>query len=274
MARYYSGALDEDVQRIIRDTAMSAVVSQGVIEKLQARLHLARRKYLRMISISLLVGFFPHLAALLLAPFTGEVNSFLYGHQIIGPGVTNSTFLWEVALVLFIVGYFYWRRENGLAYIGDCLVKAISCGLKYYAQPTNANARDEFARSIQLAAIRYKIVFRRSVRRPYLFAAHVRSVARGCRNDILSLIPALVTANCNEIAAINCDLTRLVIRSQTGYWHQTRDIVRSIPVIPRREAMLVSLLTFVKDRSIQVAVIAFIASIIGSVMPIILNHFR
>lgn len=272
--RYSSGELDENVQRAIGDAAACPEVAQDVIDKLHARLRLAHQRYVRMIFISVTIGFLPHLAGLLLAPFTSQVNLFLSGHQIVGGGVTNSAFLWEVALTLFVAGYFNWRRENRLAYIGDCLTKAIQCGLKYYASPTSASIRDEFAKSIQLVATRYRIVFKRSARRPYFFAAHVRSVARGCRNDILSLIPVLVTADCSEIAAINCDLARLIIRSQTGYWHQTADIVRSTPVIPKREAMRISILTFIKDRSIQVAVIAFIAALVGTFTPMILNHFR
>jgi hypothetical protein len=88
----------------------------------------------------------------------------------------------------------------------------------------------------------------------------------------LSLSPALVTADRDGIAEINRDLARLLIRSQLGYWYQTEDIVKRGAVIPRREAMLISIVTFIKDRSIQVAFIALIAALVAAILPIILTR--
>lgn len=270
--RYSDGVLGETVQEAIHDAAMNPRLSQDVIAKAQSRLSVARKKYLRLVLISGGIAILPQLVVPLLAALTNRKYWLLSGHQIAGPGATNALFIWEASAAYFCTRYFYWRSANRLGYIADYLARSLQHGLEYYSDPTNIEFRDQFAGSIQRAATRYATVFKRSTRHPRFFAVHVRSVARGCRNDILSLIPALVTANCDEIAAINRDLARLMIRSQTGYWHETKDIVKHGAVVPKRDAVQISILTFIKDRSIQVAFMALIAALIGTTVPSILSH--
>ncbi len=267
--RYFAGYLAEDVQKTIHDAAMNSMVSQDVIAKAQSRISAARKKYVRLGLISAAIGILPHLAAPLLGIFTSRGYLLVSGHELAGPGVTNALAFWEVAGSCFLAQYFLWRRDNGLGYIADYLTRSLQCGLQHYSDPTNPELRDKFAMSIQQAATRYVTIFKYSARGPHFFAVHVRTVAKGCRNDILSMIPALVTANRDEIAVINCNLARLVIRSQTGYWHQTDDIGRHGAVVPRRDAMRISVLTFIKDRAIQVALIALVTSVIASVIAAI-----
>jgi hypothetical protein len=270
--KYAAGDLSDEVQKAIHDAAMNPTVSQDVIARTQSGISAARTKYIRLVLISSAIGICPHLAAPLLGIFTSRGYLLVSGHEIAGPGVTNAVVFCEAAAVYFLTMYFPWRRDNGLGYIASYLTRSLQCGLEHHNDPTNIEFRDRFAASIQQAATRYATIFKRSSGRPRFFAARVRSVARGCRNDILSLIPPLVTADRDEIAAINCNLARLVIRSQTGYWHQTEDIVKQGAVVPRRDTILISVLTFIKDRSVQAALILSIGALIGTIITVVLGR--
>jgi hypothetical protein len=257
---FLAADLDADVQDLIYET------------KTQARLSTARKKYLRFSITSLAILFLPHLIAAFLGLFTSWGYLIVSGHEIAGPSVKNALFFTEAAAAYFIWQRSSWRKSNGLAYVADCLAMSLASGLAYQKDSTNAALRDSFAASIKLSATRYAAVFKRSSGRSRLFNARLRRQAKCCRNDILSLSPALVTADRDGIAEINRDLARLLIRSQLGYWYQTEDIVKRGAVIPRREAMLISIVTFIKDRSIQVAFIALIAALVAAILPIILTR--
>lgn len=269
---YFAGDLVEDVKKAIHDAAMNPTVSEDVIAKAQSRISVARKKLVVLGLISAAIGILPHIAAILWGIFASRGRLPVSGHELMGADITNGFAFWEVAGAYFCTSYFYWRRDNRLGYIAGYLIRSLQCGLQFYGDSTNTELRDKFAICIELAATRYAVIFKYSAGRPHLFAVRVRTAARTCRNDILSMIPNLVTADCDEIQAINCDLARLVIRSQTGYWYQTNDIGSRGAVVPRRDAMRISVLTFIKDRAIQVALIALAASLIGTVVPVVLQH--
>jgi hypothetical protein len=218
----------------------------------------------------------PHLLASLLGVFTSKAYLLVSGHEIFGPGARNQLAFTGVAAFYLLQAYGFCRVKNYLGYIAGHLVKCLDCGLKYYADPTNFELRDQFAASIERTAVKYAVTFKRSSGYSRLIASHLRQVARGCRNDILRLVPALATADCDGIAVINRDLARLIIRSQLGYWHQTSDIAKHGVVVPRRESLRISILTFIKDRSIQVALIALtagiVAAFIGPILTALLRH--
>jgi hypothetical protein len=174
-------------------------------------------------------------------------------------------FLWLVAAGAFLGLWYVWREDCRDSYIADYLIRSLEIGLIYSAAPTNQHVRDRLAISIQRAAIRYSTAYRKSNSTSF-FAAQVRTQAKSCRNDIISIVPALVTADRNEIEAINADLARLLIRSQTGYWYQTRDIARHETAVPRWNAIRISIASFIRDRSVQVAMLALLATIIAAVL--------
>ena len=269
---HFAGKLSVDIQQLIHDTAMNPDVSQDVIAKTEARLSTTRKKYLRLVVISGALLTVPHLVAAILGSFTSWGYSIVSGHEILGAGVKNAQFFTTVAVAYFIVGHYKWRQDHGPGYLANCLVSSLSCGLEYYHDSTNTELRDKLAASIERSATRYSAVFKRSSGSSRLLTSRLRRKARDCRNNVLSLIPLLVTADCDGIADINRDLARLLIRSQLGYWYQTNDLAKQGTVLPRRDAMRISVISFIKDRSIQVAFIALLAVLIASVMPIILSH--
>jgi hypothetical protein len=269
---HFAGKLSVDIQQLIHDTAMNPDVSQDVIAKTETRLSTMRKRYLRLIVISGALLTVPHLVAAILGSFTSWGYLIVSGHEIVGAGVKNALVYTEFAVAYFVVGYYKRRQVHGLGYLANCLVSSLSCGLEYYHDSTNTELRDKLAVSIERSATRYSAVFKRSSGSSRLFASRLRRKARDCRNDILSLIPLLVTADCDGIADINRDLARLLIRSQLGYWYQTDDLAKQGTVLPRRDAMRISVISFIKDRSIQVAFVGLIAILIASVMPIILSR--
>jgi hypothetical protein len=270
---FFAADLDDDVRGVIYETAMNDSVSQEVIIQTQARLSVARKKYLRFSVASLAILFVPHLIALVLSLFTSWGYLLISGHEIAGPSVKNALFFTEIAAVYFIAQRSSWRKVNGLASLADCLTRSLASGLAYQRDPANVDLRDSFAASIELSATRYASVFKRvSSNSSHLLAVRVRQRAKCCRNDILSLIPALVTADSDCVAEINRNLARLLIRSQLGYWYQTDDIVKRDAIMPLRDEMRISVTTFIKDRSIQVAFIALLAALAAAILPVVLSR--
>jgi hypothetical protein len=267
---HFAGKLSVDIQQLIHDTAMNPGISRDVIVNTESRLSAMRKKYLRLIVISVAFLTVPHLVAAILGSFTKWGYLIVSGHEIFGAGVKNALVFTEFAVAYFIVGYYKLRQDHGA--VANRLVSSLSCGLAYYHDSTNTELRDNLAVSIERSATRYSAVFKRSSGASRLLASGLRRKARDCRNNILSLIPLLVTADCDGIADINRDLARLLIRSQMGYWYQTDDLAKQGTVLPRRDAMRISVISFIKDRSIQVAFIALLAVIMASVLPIILSH--
>jgi hypothetical protein len=277
LKRYFGGDLDGEIADLIRNVAMNPTVSQDVITLVQSRMGIARKKYLRLVLTTGSIGLLPHLVALLLLPFTNRPFMFLLGYQLAGreTDITNSLFFWILAASFWIQAYSTWRSNNGLGYIGNRLIKALRCGLAYFANPTDSSLRDEMAASLQRVAAGYSVVFRRSIKGPRFYTKHIRSVARGCRNDILGLVLAVATADRGEVSTINGNLARLIIRSQTGYWYQTEDLVKAGGVVAKSDSIKITVLTFLKDRSIQVALIALMGVIISAFFaPIILGRSK
>ena len=246
--KYRAAQLPDNVQDKIHSVAMNAAVSQQVIAQIESGLQEAHTKFARIYTTC---------AAMVLVSFA--VSNLM---DLI-PGILdlNWNFLlllaWVLAVELYIIRYFEWRSYYDQTYIADYLARALEFGLMYQDEPTDTYLRDKFAQGIQGAAIRYSVIFRRSGSTRF-FAEQVRATARSCRNDIISLIPGLVTADDTEIEAINSDLARLIIRSQTGYWYQTSDIARQGTPIPWRYAAWISSLSFIRNRSIQIALMTAI----------------
>jgi hypothetical protein len=269
--RYYAGGFDARIQQAIQEVAANSAVSQDVATKVQARLRASRLKLLRISLIAGAIGLGPHLAVIPLEVIFHRGYSFLSGDQVIGDGITNSVMLWEFAIVNFLMSYYSWRKINRLGRLAAQLINCLECGLGHASNPTDFNNRDRFAASLQRLATGYFTAFRQSSG-PRYFKNQVHSTARICRDDVLSLLPSLVTADSVEISRINCDLTRLLIRSQLGYWYQTKDIGRPGIIVPKREVIRASLNAFIADRSIQVAVIAMFTALLSAIMPVILKH--
>jgi hypothetical protein len=263
--RYRTANLAENVQEKIHSVAMNRTLSQQIVTQIKSGLRITHREYLRICATCAIIFLLPFLASLLVGLALGErYSNLMYG---------GVCLFWLVAAELFMFQYFAWRREHGDTYIADYLTRALEIGLEYQNNSSNAYLRDTFAESIQGVAIRYFVIFRESASTRF-FGAQVRSRAKSCRNDIVSLIPGLVTAGETEIEAINSDLARLVIRSQTGYWYQTSDIARQGMPIPRRDAIWISFASSVRDRSIQVALIALTATLIAAAIAATANLFK
>lgn len=248
---YRAAQLPDNVETKIHSVAMNAAISQQVVSQIQCGLREAHTRYTR---------FCTSCAIMILLPFL--IDTLI----VLVPGAPNLNYnlllfcVWIIAIELYILRYYEWRGNYALTYIADYLARALEIGLMYQDEPTNTYLRDKFAQSIQGAAIRYSVIFRRSDSTRF-FAVQVRAKARSCRNDIISLIPGLVAIDDNKIAEINSDLARLLIRSQTGYWYQTSDIVRQGMPIPKRYAAWISSASFVRNRSIQIALMAAVATL-------------
>ena len=252
--KYRAAELPEDIEEIIHDVAMNSDISGRVIAKMKSQLPACRGKFYR-ISVRLA------LMLLSLLPLLSMVHHF-FGAHIADEGLLIGII---VSFQLYIMGYFDWRSEYRDSYIANFLIRSLEFGLRYQSTLTDERLRDGLALMIQRTAFRYSIIYKKSDSTRF-FAAQVRRQAKKCRNDIMSLVPGLVVAGRAEIEAINADLTRLLIRTQTGYWHQTSDIARHGMPTPRKNAIRISLASFAADRSIQVAFIALTATIIAAVI--------
>jgi len=258
--KYRAARLAENVEKLIHVVAMDPAVSLQVTAKLKSELPAAHRE-------------FSNLCAVVSAAYLLSLLASGYLSAYLG----SPWFVLFVCLMLtveyFILGYYRWRYRYTDAYIADYLIRALEIGLIYRDTPKDARLRDLFAASIQRVAIKYCTTFKRSASTRF-FAAQVRSQARNCRNDIVSLMPGLVTARQNEIDSINSDLVRLLIRTQTGYWYQTRDITRHGMAIPRRSAFSIGLRSAFTDRPIQVALISTTGTLLVSIIGSVISHLK
>ena len=256
---YRAAELPGDIEKIIHDVAVNSEIAQEVIAKVKSELPASHTRFYR-ISLRMLLMW------LALIPLNLFLKAYLASFGV-NAGMLSAI---VVILELYILSYFDWRSEYRDSYIADHLIRSLEFGLKYQASLTDERLRDGLAEMIQRTAIRYSVVYKKSGSTRF-FAAQVRRQAKKCRNDIMSLIPGVVVAGQAEIEAINADLTRLLIRTQTGYWHQTSDIARRGMPMPRRNAVRISLASFARDRTIQVAFIALTATIIAAVI-VFLKH--
>lgn len=277
LRKYLDAGLAENVENLIHVTAANPSVSQQVITKIQSEVHEAHRRFFRLGTVSVVIP----LAALLIGGtaelITRNIYHIPWNDNYLGSGgdVLETAFVFVVLItaVLFAVRYFLLREDYSDAYVADCLIRALEVGLSYQDAPTDSSLRDRFATSLQQAAIKYYISFKRSSSSLF-FAAQVRSQARSCRKDIISIVPGVVTASQEEIAEINSNLARLLIRSQTGYWHQTSDIAKRGVPMPRRDAIRISLSSFFKERSVQLAFIAVTGTLVGAIISVIAPHLK
>jgi len=274
---YRAGGLPDDVEKEIHGVAANPEVSKQVIAKIRSEVPVAHKSYLRIWRSSLICFFLPIFAVWLSPLFPRPIHTLLTSDSLNGVdtwGIPSvCVFLWLVAAGAFLALWFTWRQDHHDAYIADYLIRALEIGLIYLAAPTSDQARDRLATSIQRAAIRYSAAYRRSESTAF-FTAQVRAQAKNCRNDIISIVPTLVTANRDEIDMINADLARLLIRSQTGYWHQTHDIARHGTPLRRWNSIRISIASFIGDRSIQVAMLAVFAAIVAAVIGTLIPHLR
>ena len=264
---YRAAELPSDVSRIIHAVAMDRSVSDKVVQKLKSDLTPARERYFKICltgSITVALNF-PIM--ILVGVFLGSYksNEIVYAIWIT---------VWLLTIQYFMMANSDWRARYRDYYLASYLIRALEFGLRYREALAddrlryNDRLRDGFAESIQRSAVRYPMVYKRSTSTRY-FAAQVRARAKRCRNDIMSLIPSLVTASQSEVDAINEALARLIIRSQTGYWYQTGDIVRREMPLPRKDAVKLSVTSFIRDRSIQVAMVALTATLIGAILTLV-----
>jgi hypothetical protein len=272
---YYAADLSDDVQGAVRIVAADPEVSEKIISRLVSELPEAHRKYLRVWTICLAVYFLPLVITPLSRLFSERAYLFLTDNHPFGASFFGFPFIWFLIYLgtaeYALLEYLEWRSKYRDAYIADYLIRSLEIGLMYRSDPTNEDLRDRFATSIQRAAIKYLTIYKRSDSTRF-FAAQVRSQARACRNNIISIVPGLVTADQGMIEVINTDLARLLIRSQTGYWYQTGDIARPGMPMRRRDAIRISLASFIRDRSIQVAILALAATLAAALIASLASH--
>jgi hypothetical protein len=256
--RYRACELPENVKNIICAVAMNSEVSKKVLDKLKSELPVSHKEYFRIHVI-----FWTVLLVFVISPLLTQfipIKQSYVNELMLLALVANFTF--------FILRYLDWRTERRDPYIADFLIRTLEFGLRYQYASADERLRDGLALMIQRTAARYAIVYKRSDSSRF-FAAQVRRQARDCRNDIMTLIPGLVTAGQFEIKNINENLTRLLIRTQTGYWHQTEDIAKEGMPMRRGDAIRISLASFIEDRPIQVAFIGFVAAIVTATIGLI-----
>ncbi|MBO2447157.1 hypothetical protein J4573_08670 [Actinomadura barringtoniae] len=242
---------------------MNQEVSGPLIDSLTSSIRKTRVEFSRMMAIGIL-GPLVLIQVLRLA----GADSFLASDSLAGSGSKNSIAIWTFGLTYILASYPYWRMRNGNAYVAHYLIRAIRRGLDYQAQSISQERRDDFADAIQMAATRYRVIYRRvnSVR---IFSKQVKATARRCRDNIMSMIPCIVTADADQVAEIVTDLARLLIRSQTGYWHQTNDIARSPVTRHWTDRARQQVTDFLLDRSVQIAILAAIASLIAALVALL-----
>jgi hypothetical protein len=262
---YRKPKLPENVESRIQSTAANPVVVDFVISKITKELYKSQRKMF-VIAATSLGGC---CCSLLVKGLAQYFVSYKLYHDLISPACWVGVILF---LESFFLRYFDWRKEYRDSYVGSYLIRALEFGLMYESAQTDERLRDCLATSIQRAAYRYRLSYKKSGSTFY-FSTLVRKRAKICRSHIISIIPVLVTADLQKIENINSDIARLIIRTQTGYWYQTDDIVRDGTAVPRRESILISISTFFKDRSVQVAFIAFTATVLAGVAAIIARKF-
>jgi hypothetical protein len=266
LRRYWNGRIRDDVKELIHSIAADRAVSDSMIEDLQPRLKKMRRSLVRIALISYSIAALP----IFTLTITGN-EKYLEGKGFVGGGLPNAFFLWEIAVMSFLARYWIWRREHGSTCAASYLLAAVERGIQLHGASTDSESRDIFAKAIQDAAIKYHVAYRRTQSSRY-FAAQVRGAARQCRDDIISMMPGLVTAKAPEIEAVNADLVRLVIRSQTGYWHQTASVARPRAPVTRPNKIRLLLRDFARDRAIQVAIIALITSLLTATITSVMAY--
>jgi hypothetical protein len=277
LRKYRAALLAENVEQLIHVTAANPAVSQQVITKVQSEAREARRILFRICSTSVIIPL-----ALLLINGTADLitrNIFHvpWNDNYLGSRDDVFTLLFVFVLLAtvaaFAVRCFLWREDHIDAWVADSLIRTLEAGLLYQDASTDSSLRDRFAISLQQAAIIYYVGFKRSSSSGF-FAAQVRSQARKCRNDIMSMVPGLVTAGQEEIAAINSNLARLLIRSQTGYWHQTSDIAERGAPVPRRDAIQIFLISFFRERQAQLTILAVAGTLAAAIISAIVAHLK
>jgi hypothetical protein len=167
-----------------------------------------------------------------------------------------------------------WLAGQGEAYVAGRIFGALELGVSYYSEyetlspAQHRQIKDVFVIRIQRVASACFAVYRET-KSTRFFKSQVRLQAKHSRNDIMTLVPGLVTASRQEFSDTTADLARLFIRTQTGYWYQTKDIARRGTRIPRRYTAGVWLASFLRETAIQVGIIAAIATIVGAAVAVI-----
>jgi len=256
--KYRACKLPENIQEIVHSVANNPEVSEKVLNKLKVELPLSHKRYFKIHVIFWSIN----LVYVLL--------SFIFEFLPIKQYYANElpALVLVAALTIFILNYFAWRKEFRESYIADFLIRTLEFGLKYKMARENDELRDGLAQMIQRTAVRYKAIYKQSDS-SFFFASQVRRRARDCQNNIMTLIPGLITAEQPEIDSLNENLARLLIRTQTGYWYQTDDIAKEGMPMKRSDTIRISLTSLIKDRAIQVAFIALIATVTGAVVSLI-----
>jgi hypothetical protein len=275
--RYRAAEVTKEVRLLIQSVAANEEVSQRVIAKVEAETSAAHRIYFRMCAVSIGWVLFTLILSMITELLLPKAYLFWTGDLLLGSNqqifLWLLFFMWVCIAEVFILRFWSWRRQFCDAYVADYLIRALEIGMIYYSASTQLDLRDRFAMSIQRAATRYCLIFRRSSSSRF-FASQVRSRALRCRDNIIGLVPMLVTADRDEIYKVNVQIVRLLIRSQTGYWFQTDDIAAYDMPMLKRDSARISLASFAKDRSIQVAFITLTSTLIGTVIASLLSHLR
>jgi hypothetical protein len=241
-----------EVEDLIHSVAMNCEISTAVVSKIKKEAAPANKEFFKIALRCMLLA--------MAATLIGNIPS-------IGNLIEGFTII--IILEWTILDFLHWRIKWGDAYVASYLIRALEFGLIFENNITDRHMRDAYAASIQRAATRFPIAYRKSAYASAFFASRVRRQAKMCRNDMLSLIPGLVTANNEEVKQVNADLARVLIRTQLGLWHQTGDIARPTTFVPLRYATWLAIGSFFREKSIQVAVIAFLGTIITGVLLLI-----
>jgi hypothetical protein len=247
--RYRAAEFPVEIEDLIHRVAMNSEISTVVVRKIKQEAAPANKELFKITLRCILL-------AMAAAPLSHIPSA---GNLIAG-------FAAILILEWTFLDCLYWRIKWRDSYVASYLIRALEFGLILQAAMSDQRIRDGFAASIQRAATRFPIAYKKSAYASAFFAGQVRRQAKMCRNDILSLIPCLVTAGQEEVQQVNADLARVLIRTQLGFWYQTSDISRPVNSIPLRYAAWLAFGSFFKEKSIQVAIIAFSATVLSAIL--------
>lgn len=270
ISSWLHGRFSPKVRDAIVHVAANEEISDKVIDTTESRLRSMRRDLIRIYLISLLIIQIPIRTLAFV-----DRRDILSNDDWFGDGLSNISGIWIIGGSYFFVHLSKWRQKHRLGRAAADLIRALEHGFTVKDDVTDSQKREAYATSIQIAARTYRNAFKHSSGTGF-FNSQVKAIAKVASIRIMGLIPGVVTADAADIDAINDDLTRLIIRSQTGYWHQTEDIERHGAPLARSAKVRLAIASFIKDRAIQVATISLLGILIGafvtSVLPMLLKH--
>jgi hypothetical protein len=264
--------LPDEIKDLISIVAADAEVCQKIVATVNFTLASAHKR--RRLHWFIDIGFVIADLLLLAIPY--------YTLQAFGVSADIANLIGSCSCLCVALGWQYlrfrnlelWLAGHGEAYLAGRIFRALELGIRYYSDYEKLSplqhrrSRGILATRIQGVAVAYFVVYRKT-KSTRFFRSQMRLQAKRSRNDVMTLVPGLVTASRQDISATMADLARLLIRTQTGYWHQTSDVARQGTRIPRRYTVSIWLASIIRETSVQVGMIAALATIVGAAVAVI-----